>query len=182
MNVATQRIQVISLRYISGINQFFHLARSEGYLSYNKKVRANFILLVLWVLDYREMNKTEYAHTFCYSVSNAHIIASASVITSSHFTLNCPDPQYRNKLNAFQYVCCLFGSETNIVHFSQIQYHNLKNICNMLNVLYMNIRQSSDRTAQKAICHFRYRFNARILSQWAERYQPTSFRQSLMLL
>lgn len=48
----------------------------------------------------------------------------------------------------------------------------------MLNVLYMNIRQSSDRTAQKAICHFRYRFNARILSQWAERYQPTSFRQS----
>lgn len=48
----------------------------------------------------------------------------------------------------------------------------------MLNVLYMNIRQSSDRTAQKALCHFRYRSNARRLSQWAERSQPTSSRQS----
>ena len=31
---------------------------------------------------------------------------------------------------------------------------------------------------QKVICHFRYRSNARRLSLWAERCQPTSFRQS----
>lgn len=31
---------------------------------------------------------------------------------------------------------------------------------------------------QKAFSHFRYRSNARRLSQWAERRQPTSCRQS----
>ena len=73
------------------VRRAFTWPESEVLIIYNKKVRANIVLFVLWVLDYREMNKAEYAHTFSYSVSNAHIIASASVITFSHFTLNCPD-------------------------------------------------------------------------------------------
>ncbi len=32
-----------------------------------------------------------------------------------------------------------FDSETNIVHFNQIQYHNLKNICDMVRVYDVNI-------------------------------------------